>query len=219
MLSLLWTFGQSGRPLPQLKLDWWGFTVLSFSWSNFIIKRHFYVSGVHKYVLDDRLFARPLYTDHLNNSRCIECHLPHNTSQSRTRETPPITLPSTLRDAEFHVSVPVRSPRGTRPSASGNVLSQKKITHTSGRHRATPGPSSRSQPSLFTHTLGDLKPRAPPPVDSLALRYQKGVAKWTVCICYCKCLYACVQYNRLLVWIDLQDPTLWEEFLLVFLDR
>jgi hypothetical protein len=29
-------------------------------------------------------------------------------------------------------------------------------------------------------TIGDLKSRAPPPADSLALRYQKGVAKWSV---------------------------------------
>ncbi|PNF26474.1 hypothetical protein B7P43_G14851 [Cryptotermes secundus] len=132
---------------------------------------------VHKYVLDDRMFARPLYSDHLNNSRCVVCHLPYNLSKSKTRETPPVTLPSTLQDPEIQVSIPLGSPHGRRPSASGNVLSHKKVTQPSGRSRSASSPRSRSQPSIFKHTLGDLKPRAPPPADSLALRYQKGVAK------------------------------------------
>ncbi|XP_021929722.1 uncharacterized protein LOC110834643 isoform X2 [Zootermopsis nevadensis] len=126
---------------------------------------------VHEYDLDDRLFARPLYPDHENSSRCTVCHLPYSTSKSRTRETPAITLRSTLQNPEFQVSIPSGSPRGVRPSVSGNVLSHKKMTHAPGRGRTT------SRPSHFTRTLGDLKPRAPVPADSLALRYQKGVAK------------------------------------------
>jgi hypothetical protein len=142
--------------------------------------RYFCVAGVHKYVLDDRLFARPLYSDHLNNSRCMECHLPHYLSTSTTGEAAPIPLQSALQDPEIQVSVPLGSPHGRRPSAPGNVLSRKKMTQPSGRGKAGPHPRSRSQPNLFMRTLGDLKPRAPPPADSLALRYQKGVAKWSL---------------------------------------
>ena len=93
------------------------------------------------------------------------------------REAPIITLPSTLPDPEIQVSVPVGSPRGTRPSVSGNILSHKKMIRPSSRGRGTAGPRSRSQPSHFMRTLGDLTSHAPPPADSLALRYQKGVAK------------------------------------------
>ena len=144
----------------------------------YIITRDFCVSGVHKYVLDDRLFARPLYSDHQNNSRCMVCHLPYTIFKSRMRETPVITLPSTLPDPEIQVSVPaVGSPCGTRPSVSGNILSHKKMPQPSGRGRGTPGPRSRLQQSLFMRTVGDLTSRAPPPADSWALRYQKGVAK------------------------------------------
>ena len=88
-----------------------------------------------------------------------------------------ITLPSTLPDPEIQVSVPVGSPRDTRPSVSGNILSHKKVPHPSGRGKGTPGPRSRLQPSLFMRTVGDLASQAPPPADSWALRYQKGVAK------------------------------------------
>lgn len=165
--------------------------------------RYFCVSGVHKYVLDDRLFARPLYSDHLNNSRCMECHLPYNLSKSKMRETPPVTLPSTLQDPEIQVSIPLGSPRGRRPSASGNVLSHKKMTQPSGKSRSASNPRSRSQPNTFMRTLGDLKPRAPPPADTLALRYQKGVAKWSVC----NCCYSCsVQCRRLVLLIKTVVP-------------
>jgi hypothetical protein len=143
----------------------------------YIIIGDFCVSGVHRYVLDDRLFARPLYSDHQNNSRCVVCHLPYTIFKSRMTETPGITLPSTLPDPEIQVSVPVGSPRSTRPSVSGNILSHKKVSRPSGRDRGPPGPRSRLQPRHFMRTVGDLKSRAPPPADSWALRYQKGVAK------------------------------------------
>jgi hypothetical protein len=93
------------------------------------------------------------------------------------RETPVITLPSKLPDPEIQVSIPVGSPRGTRPSVSGNILSHKKTTCPSGRGRGTAGPRSRLQPSHFMRTVGDLASKAPPPADSWALRYQKGVSK------------------------------------------
>lgn len=143
----------------------------------YIMSGDFCVSGIHKYVLDDRLFARPLYSDHQNNSRCMVCHLPYTIFRSRMREAPVITLPSTLPDPEIQVSVPGGSPRGTRPSVSGNILSHKKMTRPSGRGRGTAGPRSRLQPSHFMRTVGDLTSQVPPPADSLALRYQKGVAK------------------------------------------
>ncbi|XP_069683448.1 uncharacterized protein [Periplaneta americana] len=125
---------------------------------------------VHEFTLDDRLFFKSLNEDHRNVSRCAVCQLPYDVPKSRPRETPPITLPSSLQEPEVQVSIPLDSFPGVRrhPATSGNVLSHKKISH----GRVSPR-TKRNVAPIF----GDVKPMAPPPADSLALRYQKGVAK------------------------------------------
>jgi len=98
-------------------------------------------------------------------------------SESRIKESPRITPSSTQQDPEIQVSVPVGSSRGRRPSFRGSVLSHKEKMHRSGRGREASSPRSKLRPSHFMHTVRDVKPRGPPPANSLALRYQKGVAK------------------------------------------
>ncbi|KAJ9580233.1 hypothetical protein L9F63_004106 [Diploptera punctata] len=121
---------------------------------------------IHKYTLDDRLFAKPLYSDYENNSRCTTCHLPLEVTKSRKDGLLPITLPSKLDDPIVQVSVPLSQ------SKTSSNSSHKKLSPVS--HRKTKSPKTKSR--FISPTIGNFKAWMPP-ADSLALRYQKGVMK------------------------------------------
>lgn len=123
---------------------------------------------VYRFYLNDRLFPVPLNTDHEENIRCIECHLPFE------RDDPSSHINGTVQ-AKVKLNGEIQDMLLMLPVKNSLIVKERRKVL----------PVKKEHDSLYFGIIkldlnGDSKFNRNIPSDSLALRYQKGFKELSV---------------------------------------